>query len=222
MYRTLHRVCSSTSAALFKRGWCHRHFCDLGRGGSRGDFGTEGGAEVGRSGRATAVDSGSADGAVSCGAAAPADLAFCVRGGAFPPNRNAVSLRSGSAWQVPRPVSSEVSAMGSRPVRIEADDEAGWRVQNWTAKRLRQTLPSGVKGSSVSPKKNAPTAFKIGAAGACFASAMGKVRPYRIEPASAKFDPLGSVHVRFGHRSSDGLSRRGTAIWHLAYTRFLH
>jgi hypothetical protein len=62
----------------------------LGRCGSRGDFGTEGGAEVGRSGRATAVDSGSADGAVSCGAAAPADLAFCVRGGAFPPNRNAV------------------------------------------------------------------------------------------------------------------------------------
>jgi len=122
--RTLSRVSSSTSAALFERGWCHRHFCDLGRGGSRGDFGTEGGAEVGRSGRATAVDSDSADGAVSCGAAAPADLAFCVRGGAFPPNRNAVSLRSGSAWQVPRPVSSEVSTMGWRQMRVEADDGA--------------------------------------------------------------------------------------------------
>jgi hypothetical protein len=57
--RTLHRVSSRTSAALFERGWCHGHFCDLGRGRSRGDFGTEGGAEVGRSGRAGTVDSGS-------------------------------------------------------------------------------------------------------------------------------------------------------------------
>jgi len=167
--RTLSRVSSSTSAALFERGWCHGHFCDLGWCGSRGDFWTEGGAEVGRLGRATAVDSGSADGAVRCGAAAPADLAFCVRGGAFPPNRNAVSLRSGSAWQVPRPVSAEASAMDAS-VRIEADDDAGWRVQYRTAKQPRQTLPSGLRGPVSHQKNERAAAFKIEAAGAAVAS----------------------------------------------------
>jgi hypothetical protein len=114
----------------------------LGRGGSRGDFGTEGGAEVGRSGRTTAVDSGSADGAVSCGAAAPADLAIRVRGGAFPPNRNAVSLRSGSAWQVPRPVVSDWSAMGcDRCASRSMTERAGGRFPAfWTSLHLGRVL----------------------------------------------------------------------------------
>jgi hypothetical protein len=66
-------------------------------------------------------------------------------------------------------------------VRVEADDGAGWPVQNRTAKRLRQTLPSGVKGSSVSPKKNAPLRSKSGP----------QMRAAQVQ--WAKFDPFGSV-----------------------------
>jgi hypothetical protein len=61
----------------------------------------------------------------------------------------------GSGSERVRPVSTEVSAMGSRSVRIEADDDAGWQLKTRPSRRLRQSLPSGVKGSSVSPKKNA-------------------------------------------------------------------
>ena len=68
----------------------------------------------------------------------------------------------GSGSERVRPVLSELSAMDSRPVRIEADNGAGWPLQTGSSKRLRQTLPSGVKGSSVSPKKNATLRSKAG------------------------------------------------------------
>jgi hypothetical protein len=68
----------------------------------------------------------------------------------------------GSGSERVRPVLSEVSAMGSRHVRIVADDGAGWPLQTGSSKRLRQTLPSGVKGSSVSGQKNALLRSKSG------------------------------------------------------------
>ena len=136
--------------------------------------------KVGRIGRAGTVDSGSADGAVSCGAAAPADLAFCVRGGAFPPNRNAVSLRSGSAWQVPRPVVSDWSAMGcdrcaSRPMTERVGQFKTGR-QSGSGKRY----PQGLRGPVSHQKRTRRLRSKSRAAGACLASAMGKVLPLRI------------------------------------------
>jgi hypothetical protein len=64
-------------------------------------------------------------------------------------------LRMGAAKRIGVRAAGVVGRVGDglRHVRIEADDGAGWPVQNWTAKWLWRTLPSGVKGSSVSPKK---------------------------------------------------------------------
>ena len=76
----------------------------------------------------------------------------------------------GSGSERVRPASSECSAMGSRPVCVEADDGGGWLVQNRAGKAAPANVTLGVKGSCVSPKKNAPTAFKTEAAGACVGS----------------------------------------------------
>ena len=57
------------------------------------------------------------------------------------------------------------------------------------------SCPQGLRGPVSHRKMNAPTAFKIEAAGACAASAMGKVRPSRIG-SSYRFMPV------YGNKSS--------------------